>query len=140
MELTTIQMVWIGSFVLFLVWELITADITALWFLGGVSIAFILSLLNLPIIIQVAGFGGSTFISYRLIRDFKPQTVMFNADSIIGKLAVVKSDISKHNDGTILYRAQIWKARSADDSHISVESVVEVIDIEGVTAIVRIKQ
>jgi membrane protein implicated in regulation of membrane protease activity len=140
MELTTVQMVWIGLFIIFFIWEIVTADITALWFLGGVSIAFILSLINIPEIIQVGAFGISTIISYTLIKGIKPETVSLNANSIIGKLAVVKSDISEHKGGTILYRAQIWTARSADGSHIPVESVVEVMSIEGVTAIVRIKQ
>lgn len=139
MEVSTIQIVWIALFIVFFIWELATADITALWFLGGISIAFILSLAGVPEVAQVAAFGMSTLVSYKLIKGIKPETVSLNATSIVGKLAVVKSDISEHRDGTILHRAQVWTARSIDGSHIPVESVVEVVSIEGVTAIVRIK-
>lgn len=56
----------------------------------------------------------------------------------MGRSAIVTKEINNLEGlGEINLSGQIWTARSADDTVIAAEKKVEIVNIEGVKAIVR---
>ena len=62
-----------------------------------------------------------------------------NAFSIIGKKGIVSQDINPtHGVGQIKVANETWSAKTSDDSIIEKGTQIEVVDIEGVKAIVKL--
>jgi hypothetical protein len=59
-----------------------------------------------------------------------------NADTLIGREAIAKSDIDPLDGGVVKIGGEVWLARPADEIAIKLGSKVRVVRIEGVTLIV----
>lgn len=63
-----------------------------------------------------------------------------NVDSIVGMIGIVTKKIEGFNTGQVKVAGQIWTAKSQDNKEIHEGSQVEVIKVEGVKLIVKIKK
>ena len=135
---------WLIIAGLFFIGEIITVGFLIFWFGIGALIAMIVSFFTPNIIIQTAIFITSSAI---LLLATKPLVTKFvdvkstktNAFSIIGKKALVIKEINSHSVGQIKINGEIWSAISENDDVISEGSEVEIVQINGVKAIVTTK-
>lgn len=135
---------WLIIAGLFFIGEIITVGFLIFWFGIGALIAMIVSFFTSNIIIQTAIFITSSAI---LLLATKPLVTKFvdvkstktNAFSIIGKKALVIKEINSHSVGQIKINGEIWSAISENDDVISEGSEVEIVQINGVKAIVTTK-
>ena len=135
--------VWLIAVALLLLIEFATTALTTIWFAGGALIALICSLLGGPVWLQcalfVVGSAVLLFLTRPLaVRLLKKDAVRTNADSLIGKEAVVTERIDNlRSTGAVQVDGQVWTARSVNPEHIiEKDEIVMVRSIEGVKLIV----
>lgn len=137
---------WLIIAGIFFIGEIITVGFLIFWLGIGALLAMITSFFIPNIIVQTAVFVISSTI---LIFATKPFVKKFvdvkatntNAFSIIGKKALVIKDIdSIHSTGQIKINGEVWSAESVDNEVISEGSEVEITEIRGVKAIVRVQK
>lgn len=138
---------WLILFIVLIVIEIITLDLTTIWFAGGALVAFISSVAGVPNVVQFILFAG---VSLVLLLFTRPMAVRFmnnsrtktNADSLIGQTGVVTETI--HNisgEGHIIINGMEWMARSEeDDVVIEKDQEVEILEISGAKLIVKKKK
>ena len=124
--------------------EIATVGFLIFWFGIGAIIAMIVSFFTDNIAIQTASFIISSTILLFFTRKFankiskKDENIQTNAFSIIGKKGIVTKEIdSFSNSGQIKVGSEIWSAKSINDEKISEGTEVEVLEINGVRAIVK---
>ncbi|MCI9175683.1 MAG: NfeD family protein [Lachnospiraceae bacterium] len=137
---------WLIVVVVMAVIEIITLGLTTIWFAGGALAAFIASLLGANLLVQSILF---VVVSVVLLAVTRPLAVEFfnkdrtktNAESLIGKTAVVRQEIDNLKAaGMVTVDGQEWSARSADNTVIAAETPVEILEISGVKLLVRQKE
>ena len=136
--------IWLGLMVLFVLVEAATAGLTTIWFAGGALVAFLASLLGGSTVLQVVLFFLVSLVLLIFTRPvvkkyLNSRTLKTNADSLIGRTAVVSEEISNLNaTGTITVDGMPWTARSAvTEEIIPVGTEVTVVSLTGVKCIVR---
>ncbi len=136
---------WLIIVIVMAVIEIITLGLTTIWFAGGALVAFIASLLGADLAVQIILF---IVVSVALMALTRPLAVNYlnrdrvktNAESLIGKLGVVKEKVDNLNaQGIVSVEGQEWTARAIDDEMIPLYAVVEVVEIRGVKLMVREK-
>ena len=134
---------WLIAVALFLLIEFATTALTTIWFAGGALIALICSLLGGPVWLQCALFAAGSVVLLFLtrplaVRLLKKDAVRTNADSLIGKEAVVTEKIDNlRSTGAVQVSGQVWTARSVNPEHIiEKDEIVMIRAIEGVKLIV----
>lgn len=135
--------VWLIAVALLLLIEFATTALTTIWFAGGALIALICSLLGGPVWLQCAFFAAGSVVLLFLtrplaVRLLKKDAVRTNADSLIGKEAVVTEKIDNlRSTGAVQVSGQVWTARSVNPEHIiEKDEIVMIRAIEGVKLIV----
>jgi membrane protein implicated in regulation of membrane protease activity len=133
--------IWIGIIVFASVVEIHTFAFVPVWFLPPALASFTLSLVGIPVRIQVIIFFSATFmlllLSRTLFRKSKRNRASRGHDHIIGRHAIVTEEINNYKDtGAVRINGLTWTAKS-DDDDIIYESglVVTVIDINDTEAI-----
>ena len=115
-------------------------------FRSGALASFAASLLGANLLVQSILF---VTVSVVLLAVTRPLAVEFfnkgrtktNAESLIGKTAVVQQEIDNLKAaGMVTVDGQEWSARSKDDSVIPAETRVEILEISGVKLLVRQKE
>ena len=140
--------VWIAVFVILVLIEVFTAELTTIWFAGGALIAFVLSLFSgISIWIQLTVLIVVSVVLLlctrpALIRLMEKRKLKTNVETIPGKTAIVAEKIDNLNStGSVEINGLSWTARSENnDEIISVGSTVEVLRVEGVKVIVKLKE
>ena len=138
---------WLILFIILLVIEIITLGLTTIWFAGGALVAFVLSLLEVSPVVQWAVFCAVSLI---LLFATRPWAVRYfnnqkkektNVDSLIGKTAVVTSEIRNlEGKGEVFVNGLTWTARTEEDSLVIKENThVTVTAVQGVKLIVEVK-
>lgn len=138
-----IPFVWVLIIVLSAVVEMASLNLISIWFIPSALVAFILSLLSVPVWIQSTVFFVISIVllvlSKTILKDvIKLRPIATNADTNIGKTAVVVEDINPNAPGTVRIRGQIWTAAlSPDEVQDTIRSgeLVYVSAIEGVKLI-----
>ncbi|MEG1848199.1 MAG: NfeD family protein [Lachnospiraceae bacterium] len=135
--------VWLILFVVLIVMELATLGLTTLWFAAGALVATIAATIGVPLYLQIILFLGVSAILLFFTRPiavkyFNKDRVKTNAESLVGKQAVVTSDIDNlQGIGQVIIGGMEWSARAEDDeAHIPVGTITEVKGIHGVKLIV----
>lgn len=135
---------WLGFMIVLLVIELVTLGLTTIWFAGGAFAAFIASMIGSSVWFQVILFFAVSIVLLIFTRPFavhyiNKNTVRTNADSLIGKTAIVTEDISNlDSKGQVQVQGQIWTARSTEEEiKIQTGEKVVIEKISGVKLIVR---
>lgn len=138
---------WLAVGLLLLIFELITIQLTTIWFALG-SFAALGTSLIWPdnVILQVIVFIVVSAISLILTRPLAKKIVKgkknrLNADRCIGEEGVVTVAIDNMaNVGQVKISGAVWSARSDDGSIIAEGSVITVLRIEGVKVIVKLAE
>ena len=137
-------LVWVILLVLFVVIEVLTMGLTTIWFAGGALVAAITAALRLPAYIHIATFIVVSFVLIIFtrpiaVRYFNKDRVKTNAESIVGKKAIVTGAIDNIKaSGQVTVAGMEWSARSiSDDITIEEGKVVTVVAISGVKLIVE---
>ncbi len=134
---------WLAIVVVMAIIEIITLGLTTIWFAGGALVAFIASLFGAGFVIQVVLFVA---VSVILLAATRPLAVKYlnknmestNAESLIGKLAVVKEEIDNLNArGHVSVNGQEWTARAVEEKVIPEGATVEIVEISGVKLLVK---
>lgn len=135
---------WIILAGIFFIIEMATIGFLVFWFGIGALIAMIVSLFTSSIAIQTTVFVLSSTVLLFFTRPFvnkftnKDAEVQTNAYSIIGKRGIVIKDIDPiEGKGQVKIGTEVWSAKSADDRKIEKGLEVEVLEIDGVKAVVK---
>ena len=135
---------WLAVLVILVIVELATMGLTTIWFAGGALIATIIAALEGPIWLQFVCFVVVSLVLLVLTRPvamryFNQNREKTNADSLVGKQAIVTLDINNLlGTGQVMLNGMEWSARSAkDDVKIEAGAVVVVKSISGVKVLVE---
>lgn len=137
--------IWIALSVVFFIVEGATNTLVSVWFAVGALFASICAAFGLSVWIQIIIFvlisAVIFFATKPLVKKLRiVKREYTNADRLIGSKAVVTEQIDNiKNKGQVNAGGQIWSARSEDDSIIEDDTVVNVIEIQGVKLIVSCK-
>lgn len=138
---------WLVLLIIAIAVEVLTLGLTSIWFAGGALVAILLSLFNLPVVLQVAVFLVVSLVLLVFTRPiavkyFNKNRAKTNVESLIGRQAIVISEIDNiQGIGQVTVGGQEWSARSADDKkQFQIGEVVEVVAINGVKLIVKTSQ
>ena len=134
---------WLILFVILIILELCTINLTTIWFAFGALLAYVTSLFFDNVLIQTTVFlvvSVATLIFTRpIVKKYllkKPSRT--NADMLIGKVGIVTKEIVKDNVGEVKIDGKYWSAKS--NKKIKEGSKVEILPIEGVKLIVEKKE
>lgn len=134
--------IWLIVAAFFFILEIATEGFLVFWFGIGAVAAIGTSFLTENISIQIAVFAVVSIIlvlSTRKLTDkMKPKEVPTNVYTILGKKAVVSQAIDNlKGSGQIKIDGDIWSAKSEDDEPIEEGASVEILNIDGVRAVVK---
>lgn len=136
--------IWLILLVVFVVIEIVTMGLTTIWFAGGAVAAFLVSLANAGIYIQVIIFLIVSFVLLLLVRPitrkhFNVERVRTNAQTLIGETAVVMEPIDNLKaQGRVIVKGQEWAARNINEGELlEKDTCVRVISISGVKLMVE---
>ncbi len=121
--------------------EIVTMDLTSVWFSLGAVLSFILALIGLDPLIQVVVFIGVSILLLLTVRPlakkyFRTNIVSTNADRLVGKIGICTQEIPPGERGEVRVDGKYWTAISSGDETVQVDDKVEILAIEGVKLIV----
>ena len=135
---------WLIAAGIFFIIEMATIGFLVFWLGIGALLAMVTSFLTDSILIQVIVFVITSILllifTRPLVNKFVkvPKEVKTNAYSIIGKKGIVISAINNiEGSGQIKIDGEVWSAKSANDDDIAKDTEVEIIEIDGVKAVVK---
>lgn len=123
--------------------EALTVGFLVFWFGIGSLLAMIVSIFTDSLAIQTTVFLLSSTVLLFFTRPFvdkfeKNDDVQTNAFSIIGKKGIVTKEIDPVSGaGQVKIGSETWSAKSAGDYKIPKGTEIEVLEIDGVKAVVR---
>ena len=131
--------IWIIITVVAVIVEIVTTDLTSFWFSVGAVGALVLNIFvhdkYIPLQILVFSVVSAfTIILLRPIIKRKMDTpkIPTNADSLIGKVAIVTTSIAMNVPGAVKVDGIEWTAVTESEPH-DVGDLVEIKDIKGNT-------
>ncbi len=140
----TLSLIWLAVLFVCIVIEIATMGLTTIWFAGGALVSTILAMLNAPLWAQVTAFFVVSIILLIFtrpiaVRYFNKDRAKTNIDSLIGKEAIVISEIDNlQGIGRVQVEGKEWTARTAAEGvQVQVGSVVIIEKIDGVKLIVK---
>ena len=139
----TMQLIWTGLLVAFVIGEAATVGLASIWFAAGALAALVCALVGANLWVQLAAF---ILVSALSLLAFRPLASKYinsrveptNADRLIGAEALVTEDI--HNllgRGAVSVGGLTWSARSEKDELIAAGTLVRILRIEGVKVYVE---
>ena len=139
----TLQLIWAGLLVAFVIGEAVTVGLASIWFAAGALAALACALLGANLWVQLASFVLVSALSLAAFRPIASKYINSkveptNADRIIGSVALVTEEI--HNlkgQGAVSIGGLTWSARSELDERISKGTLVRILRIEGVKVYVE---
>ena len=124
--------------------EMATIGFLVFWFDIGALLAMATSFITDSILIQALVFIITSTLLLIFTRPLVdkfikiPKEVKTNAYSIIGKKGIVISKINNiEGVGQIKIDGDVWSAKSATDEDIPENTEVEIVEIDGVKAVVK---
>lgn len=135
---------WLGAAGALLVAEMLTVDLLFASLAFSAFMAAIANGLGFEMAAQGLVFGLAAGVSLFILRPIalkhlkkRPADFATNVDALIGAPAVALTEVTVQN-GQVKLSGEIWSARS-QGALISKDSILEVVAIEGATAIVKVK-
>ena len=135
--------IWVALAVAFAVTEIATMAFVALYFALGAVAAAVLAGFDVGITWQILAFVVTASVLLAITRPFlkqhlEPAATPMNVDRMSGKRGIVTIPIDNDaNTGQIRVGTEYWTARldvDAASDPLPVESRVEIVRVEGVTA------
>ena len=137
--------IWLIFIIALVAFEAITAQIVALWFIGGALAALLLAIFNVPFVFQAIAFVvvsiALLFLTKPLVKkinlknDFKT-----NAEELTEEVGVVVKSIPMDDIGEVKVKYQTWNAVSENNEPISEGKKVSIVRIEGNKLVVKEKE
>lgn len=135
---------WLIAAGVFFIIEMATIGFLVFWLGIGALLAMVTSFITDSILIQVIVFVVTSTLllifTRPLVNKFikVPKETVTNAYSIIGKKAIVVKEINNiEGDGQIKVDGEVWSAKSNTDETIPKDTEVEIVEIDGVKAVVK---
>ena len=135
---------WLIAAGIFFIIEMATIGFLVFWLGIGALLAMITSFITDSIIIQFIVFVTTSTLllifTRPLVNKFIkiPKEIKTNAYSIIGKKGIVISKINNVDGaGQIKIDGEVWSAKSFDEENIEKDAEVEIVEIDGVKAVVK---
>jgi membrane protein implicated in regulation of membrane protease activity len=138
----SMNIIWLGTMIAFIVLELSTVSLTCIWFALGALAALVAGLFHAPTWLQMFWFFAVSIITLiatrPLVKKFNTSnTIPTNADMVIGQSCVVLEPISNLSEtGAVKVGGKVWTARSTDGTVFAPGERVIAVRIEGVKLIV----
>ena len=134
---------WIGMIVLSIVAEAATTDLVAIWFMPAALVSLILSLVDMPLWIQIVVFivlvAAFLMFSKTFLRKYlkKRPNEVTNVDSLVGQTAIVTEKLDNMSQtGAVRINGLEWSARSVAEAVTPEKGTLVVIrEISGVKLI-----
>ena len=125
--------------------EVATLGLTSIWFAGGAVVAVIVAAFHGPVWLQILLFFAVSllllfFTRPIAVRYFNRDRVRTNVESMIGRQAIVTSEIDNlQGIGQVTVGGQEWSARTeADGMDLQPGTVVDIVAVNGVKLIVKV--
>ena len=125
--------------------EVATLGLTSIWFAGGAAVAVIVAAFHGPVWLQILLFFAVSllllfFTRPIAVRYFNRDRVRTNVESMIGRQAIVTSEIDNlQGIGQVTVGGQEWSARTeADGMNLQLGTVVDIVAVNGVKLIVKV--
>ena len=125
--------------------EVATLGLTSIWFAGGAVVAVIVAAVHGPVWLQILLFFAVSllllfFTRPVAVRYFNKDRVRTNVESMIGRQAIVTSEIDNlQGIGQVTVGGQEWSARTeADGMDLQPGTVVDIVAVNGVKLIVKV--
>lgn len=135
---------WLIAAGIFFIIEMATIGFLIFWLGIGALLAMLTSFITDSILIQSVVFVVSSTLLLIFTRPLvdkfikTPKEIKTNAYSIIGKKGIVITQINNiEGNGQIKIDGDIWSAKSYTDEDIPVNTEVEIVEIDGVKAVVK---
>ena len=135
---------WLIAAGVFFIIEMATIGFLIFWLGIGALLAMVTSFITDSILIQVIVFVVTSTLllifTRPLVNKFIkiPKEIKTNAYSIIGKKGIVISKINNiEGTGQIKMDGEVWSAKSATDEDIPENTEIEIVEIDGVKAVVK---
>lgn len=141
----SLPVMWLIILVVLALAEAATINLVSIWFAAGALVALLVSLFCQNFWIQLVLFILVSTLCLALVRPlaqkkFTPHLRPTNLDLLLGQDAVVTEDIDNlASTGQVKVGGQIWTARNEVEVPIPAGTIVQVLRIEGVKIIVRVK-
>lgn len=136
---------WLAIMVGLIIFEAMTAQIVALWFIGGSLVSLILAIFNVHIAIQIVAFliisiTLMIFINPILKKLNKNKELKTNAEELTEEVGLVIKDIPTDDIGEVKVKYQVWNAVSENNEPIEKGKKVSIVKIEGNKLVVKEKE
>ena len=135
---------WLIAAGVFFIIEMATVGFLVFWLGIGSLLAMVTSFATDSFIIQLIVFLiTSTLLlvfTRPLVNKFikVPKEIKTNAYSIIGKKGIFISKINNiEGNGQVKIDGDVWSAKSIDDTDIPKDTEIEIVEIDGVKAVVK---
>ena len=135
---------WLGAFGVLLLIEILTLGLTTIWFAVGALAAFLLTLVNASLAIQIVVFIIVSMVMLIFTRPImtkylNKKTTKTNAESLVGRSARVLIPINNlKSEGQVMVNGMEWTARSTkDEVTFQKDEMVHIVGISGVKLIVE---
>lgn len=126
--------------------EIVTTDLTSIWFAAGSLISLIASIFmkNEFIYLQVCMFAVVSILAIFLLKPiikkkFNNDKTATNVHALVGKTVKVVSTISLNNPGSVKAEGIEWTANTNMDK-FEVGDLVEIVSVTGNTLLVKRKE
>ena len=136
------EIFWLGAFGVLLLIEILTLGLTTIWFAVGALAAFLLALVQVPLMIQIVVFIVVSVVMLVFTRPImtkylNKKTTKTNAESLVGRKARVLIPINNlKSEGQVMVNGMEWTARSTkDEVTFQKDEMVRIAGISGVKLI-----
>ena len=132
--------IWIGIVISLALIEILTINLTTIWFVASGLVSLVISIFIDYYIVQLAVFviGGfllMVFTKSYLVNKLSLKGVRTNLDRVLDMVGVVTVEITKNKPGEVKVDGKRWSAIS--DEEIAEDETIEVLKIDGVKLIVK---
>lgn len=132
--------IWLGIVIALALIEILTINLTTIWFVASGLCALALSIFISNYVIQFSVFviGGVLLLLFTrtyLVNKLSVIDVKTNLDRVIGMDGVVTEEIKKNKSGEVKVDGKRWTAIA--DETISKDTIVKIKAIDGVKVIVK---
>lgn len=136
--------IWLALLIVFLVIEVATVGLTAIWMAGGSLAAMLAELIGLNIWWQIGIFIAVSFLLLIFTRPFAVKYINSNREKtnyegIIGKVVRITETVNNYEmTGTAVVNGIEWTVRTEEDGQIlNPGDLAKVMKISGVKLIVK---
>lgn len=137
-------LVWLGLMILFIVIEIATVGLTAIWLAGGALAAVLVSLAGAGLEWQIFAFIVVSILLLVFTRPFAKKYInahheKTNYEELIGEVVKVTETVANlEQTGTAVARGLEWTARSENNGEkLPAGSLAQVVAVSGVKLILK---